>query len=185
MIELLTSLSLTQVAIYIFLIMVAVKEICSLFSFFNSHLKKHYDEDSQEKITIETIHNKLKGLEDRAKKQEERDTKIEEKLHFLEIEAKQRMLYDQRIQDQITGFQDSLARQDKELQLLKDSDRDDIRSWIVQQYHYFCETKKWIDDFSMDALERRYAHYVDEGGNSYVSSLMDQIRSLPHQPPRD
>lgn len=70
----------------------------------------------------------------------------------------------------------------KQLKILIDSDKDDIKAFIVEKHHYFCYTQKWIDDYSMDCLEKRYEHYVDENGNSYVKGLMDQLRALPRAP---
>ena len=43
--------------------------------------------------------------------------------------------------------------------------------------------QEWIDDYSLDCIERRYKHYIDEGGNSFIGQLMIEIRKLPHQPP--
>jgi hypothetical protein len=36
----------------------------------------------------------------------------------------------------------------------------------------------YIDDYSLDCLERRFKHYQDEGGNSYIEDLMKDLRSL-------
>ena len=41
----------------------------------------------------------------------------------------------------------------------------------------------WIDDFSLDCLERRYQHYADEGGNSFIEGFMEELRALPKQDP--
>lgn len=41
----------------------------------------------------------------------------------------------------------------------------------------------WIDDYSMECLERRFLIYQHEHGNSFVEGLMDEIRALPKQPP--
>lgn len=57
--------------------------------------------------------------------------------------------------------------------MLIDSDRDDIKSYITREHHYFCYQKGWIDDFSLDCCERRYKHYSDEGGNSFIGQFMD------------
>ena len=62
--------------------------------------------------------------------------------------------------------------------ILLQSDKDDIKSWITAQHHYFCYEVKYIDDYSLDCIERRYAHYVDEGGNSFIGNLMIDLRSL-------
>ena len=66
----------------------------------------------------------------------------------------------------------------KSVDLLLQSDKDDIKAWITEQHHYFCYELKHIDDFSLDCIERRYTHYQREGGNSFVDSLMMDLRSL-------
>jgi hypothetical protein len=65
-----------------------------------------------------------------------------------------------------------------------DSDKDDIKAFITDKHHYFCYERKWIDDYSMDCIERRYSHYKDEGGNSFIATLMDELKALPKQSPQ-
>jgi hypothetical protein len=72
---------------------------------------------------------------------------------------------------------------EKKNDILIESDKDDIKAYITREYHYFVEEKKWIDKFSLDCIEKRYAHYVDEGGNSFILDLMNELRKLPKQPP--
>ena len=67
----------------------------------------------------------------------------------------------------------------KNIQDLKDSDRDDIKAFITRQHHYFCYTLGYIDDYNLDCIEKRYKHYKNEGGNSFIGQLMDEIRALP------
>ena len=31
-------------------------------------------------------------------------------------------------------------------------------------------------------MEKRYKHYADEGGNSFVATLMSEVRALPKMP---
>lgn len=59
------------------------------------------------------------------------------------------------------------------------SDKDDIKAFITRQHHYFVYQKGWIDDYSLDCIQRRYEHYVAEGGNSFIEGLMGEIRKLP------
>ena len=69
------------------------------------------------------------------------------------------------------------------IDMLVDSDKDAIKSYITKQHHYFCYQVGWIDDFSLDCLEKRYGHYADEGGNSFIEGFMEELRALPKQPP--
>lgn len=66
----------------------------------------------------------------------------------------------------------------KSVDLLLRSDRDDIKAWITQQHHHYCYELKYIDDFSLDCIEKRYTHYKAEGGNSFIEDLMTDLRSL-------
>ena len=66
--------------------------------------------------------------------------------------------------------------------MLIESDKDDIKAWLTQQHHYFCFQKGYIDDYSLDCMEKRYKHYADEGGNSFVATLMSEVRALPKMP---
>lgn len=65
------------------------------------------------------------------------------------------------------------------IDLLMESDKDDIKAWITREHHYFCYTLGYIDDYSLDCIEKRYKHYQDEGGNSFIADLMKELRALP------
>ena len=69
------------------------------------------------------------------------------------------------------------------INLLVESDRDDIKSFLTREHHYFCYQKEWIDDYSLECCEKRYKHYADEGGNSFIKGFMEEMRALPKQPP--
>lgn len=71
------------------------------------------------------------------------------------------------------------------IQLLLASDRDDIKAWITSQHHHFCYELKYIDNFNRDCLEKRYGHYVEEGGNSFIENFMKELRALPDYPPTE
>lgn len=77
---------------------------------------------------------------------------------------------------------ESINKLSANVELLIDSDKDDIKSFITKEYHYFVEEKGWIDKFSFDCIEKRFNHYKDEGGNSFIEDLMNELRQLPKQP---
>ena len=66
----------------------------------------------------------------------------------------------------------------KTLDLLLESDKDDIKGYIVEKYYEF-HAKGYIDGYSLDCLERKYKTYSREGGNTYIANLMEEIRGLP------
>ncbi len=65
------------------------------------------------------------------------------------------------------------------INLLIASDRDDIKASITKDHHYFCYQLGYIDDYSLDCMEKRYSHYKEQGGNSFIHLLMEQVRALP------
>ena len=117
---------------------------------------------------IDWFKNKVKKSTDNTMSEKERNKIINEKLEQ----------YDKTL----NNINNYIENFNKQLKILINSDKDDIKAFIVEKHHYFCYTQKWIDDYSMDCLEKRYEHYVDENGNSYVKGLMEQLRALPRAP---
>ena len=83
--------------------------------------------------------------------------------------------------EEIKELRSQIKENNKLIHLLLESDKDAIKAYITRQHHYFCYQKGWIDDYSLDCIEQRYSHYQDEGGNSFISSLMTELRALPKQ----
>ena len=65
------------------------------------------------------------------------------------------------------------------INLLIESDKDDIKAYITEKHHFYCYQQKYIDDYTLNCLEKRFNHYEAEGGNSFVHNLMDELRALP------
>lgn len=61
--------------------------------------------------------------------------------------------------------------------------KESIKAYVTERHHFFVYEHGWIDDYSMECLERRFLIYQHEHGNSFVEGLMDEIRALPKQPP--
>lgn len=76
-------------------------------------------------------------------------------------------------------IENKINKQDEKIDILLKADLNDIKSWIVREYIYFAQTLGHIDPYSLDAIEQRYADYQREGGNSYVSTLIEELRHLP------
>lgn len=83
-------------------------------------------------------------------------------------------------EDTIQQMKGNLDEVKQNINLLITSDRDDIRGWITDKYHQFIRLGH-IDDFTLDCLERRFKSYKQEGGNTYVDSMMEELRRLPRQ----
>lgn len=88
----------------------------------------------------------------------------------------------QKNQQQTDEILESLT---EKINMLVDSDRDDIKAFITREHHYFCYKVGWIDDFSLDCIQKRFKHYRDEGGNSFIEGFMEELRALPKQQPKE
>lgn len=165
MIDLFSKLSATQLLIIIIMIMLAAKELIVLTEFFGKKIRSIFDKEYAEKDEKEEILEKLELISNHVNKCEEECKQLSEKIQTIQEEY--RSMFD---------------KQQKILDTLIASDIADIKSDIVKQYHRFME-KQWIDDFSMDTIEKRFARYEEEGGNSYVHTLVEKLRQLPNQPP--
>lgn len=89
----------------------------------------------------------------------------------------------QKNSDNLKSVIENQKKLENQIKLLIDSDKDDIKSFLTREHHYFCYQKEWIDDYSLECCEKRYQHYAQEGGNSFIKGFMDDLRALPKQPP--
>lgn len=118
----------------------------------------------------------LKDKEDKIIQKKNRKNALQESVNNL-IKTQENMKYDidicqKQMKDMIKEINSSII-------LLTESDKDDIKAWITEKHHYFCYELGYIDDYSLDCIEKRYCHYKDEGGNTFIDTFMEDIRALP------
>lgn len=157
MIELLQHYSLSDILMFIVFLALAVKSLISFFDWSHDRVKKAFNKE----------HEKIDEREEIARRLQ----KGSEVMTALKTNQK---ITDQKLNDLSA-----------KIDMLIDSDKDNIKSYITREHHYFCYQKGWIDDFSLDCLERRYQHYADEGGNSFIEGFMEELRALPKQMPEN
>lgn len=147
---------ISEILLCIVGVLVLIKWIIEYFDWGHKRTKDKYDQEAEHKKNIEDINEKLN--------QNSEDIKM-----LIEMQKQQN---------------EKIEQQNLRIELLIDSDKDDIKAFITEKYHYFVEVKGWIDDYSLDCLERRFQHYKDENGNSFVADLMSEIKRLPKHPPQ-
>lgn len=155
MITLLQHYSGTEILIFAVLLGLAIKSLVTFFDWAYARLKQVFNKET-----------------DQLSKEEELEQRLSHGSAIMHSLQQQQQETDQ-ILKQLT----------EKINLLISSDRDDIRSAITRSHHYYCYDKGWIDDFSLDCLERRFRHYEDEGGNSFIQGFMNDLRKLPKQKP--
>lgn len=156
MLDLLQHYSISEIFLFIILLALAFKGVVTFFEWLQEHIKKAFN------IKIGKISEK-----------ERVDKKIEDGEIFMN-----ELREHQKINDE------TLKSLSKKIDVLVQSDKDDIKAYITKEHHKFCYDKGWIDDFSLDCLEKRFKHYADEGGNSFICGFMEELRALPKRPPQ-
>ena len=156
MLELLQHYSISEIFLFIVLLALAFKGIVTFFEWLQEHIKKAFN------IKFGKISEK-----------EKMNKRIENGEIFMNELREHQKQNDETLQDL-----------SKKIDTLVESDRDDIKAYITKEHHKFCYDKGWIDDFSLDCLEKRFKHYADEGGNSFICGFMQELRALPKRPPQ-
>lgn len=166
MIELLETYSLSQVIVFFIIFCLAIKETVTFYDWAKTRIQQCYNKNLKEKNDKDKIQNEISDITEFFEEKEKRFNEKKEDMNTSFIKINERI--------------DFLTEQ---INMLIESDKDDIKSYITEKHHSFCYERQWIDDYSLDCLEKRFKHYEDEGGNSFVESLMEEIRSLPKHPP--
>ena len=167
MLEFFSMFSVNQIIIYTIMCALAIKGGVDFFEWCKEKYQKKFNKDH-------ALLNKQERLEQHynvCKEQHE-----ESMLRYKTLEGKIDNLSD--------VMNKKVDKMEAQLVQLTESDMHDIKGWIVEKHHAFIK-KGWVDDFTMDTLERRFSDYIAEDGNSYIAGLMSELRALPHIPPEE
>ena len=167
MIDLLSELSGTQVVIFSIMLILAIKGGWEIVDYFKNKYKEKFDKDFKLKKKEEEIQDLSEKWNSRYSKLMEQNEVLVEKMDELS-----------------NSVHIKFEELDERMDQLYTNDKHSIKQAIVKDYHYFVDQKGWIDDFSLDALMLLFEDYKALGGNSYVASLMDELKKLPRKDPR-
>jgi len=151
--DLLRQYTLSEIVLFVIVACVAIKGMVEYFDWIRERRDRTIQQHDEDVNQQRQLVNKL---------QEEED-----KINTLEAN-----------QDKIT---ESIEKINDKMDQLIDSDKDEIKSFLTREHHYFCYQLGWIDDYSLECCERRYEHYAKEGGNSFIKGFMEELRTLPRQ----
>ena len=149
MMALLETYSLIEIIIFLTMIAIAFKAVVTFWDWLVSRLTVYFTKKNEQTLQQQEISKRFEENDEKFKKLFEYHQKQDEQMQVL------------------------LAKIDS----LIDSDKDDIKSYITEKHDYFCKIGN-IDKYNLDCLEKRYSHYLDEGGNSFISDMMEELRSL-------
>lgn len=154
MLELLKQYSLSDILIFIIIFALAIKSTVTFFDWAIERFQKIFNKQHTELNEKEQLERRL-----------DHGSQI-----MNQLQTNQRVI------------EKTLEDLSNKINMLIESDKDDIKSFITREHHRFCYQVGWIDDFSLDCIEKRYKHYTDEGGNTFIPGLMEELRALPKSP---
>ena len=155
MIALLQNYSLSDILIFIVILGLAVKSVVTFFDWVHERIQRVFNKQHSVLSEKEELEKRL-----------QHGSQIMNKL--------------QKNQQEIDKTLEDLSNK---IDMLIESDKDDIKSFITREHHRFCYHTGWIDDFSLDCIEKRYKHYKNEGGNTFIDGFMEDLRALPKSNP--
>ena len=169
MIQLLNTYSIGEIFIFVVILALAVKGVVTFGDWGIERLRRLFNKENQRETDRQQI-DKL--VENQRATNEKIEQLLNDKTQINSLVTQQAQLTD--TVDKIT----------QKIDILISSDKDAIKSFVTDKHHYHCFDKGWIDDYSLDCIQRRYSHYKEEGGNSFIADLMQEIKELPKQPPQ-
>lgn len=117
------------------------------------------------KEDVQDIQVKIEDLEEKADERGHRLEKVEEYTKKDHAREKAIIEHNEKIDMMCGKVQQRL--------------QDDARWAFKDAYNYYFLKVHQIDEHSLEALERKFEHYKDAGGNSFVDTIMEQLRTLP------
>lgn len=162
MIDLLNTLTVDQILLYLVMFALAAKEVINFISWAKEKYSLKFNKDYDRKKELEKFERFCEKLQEQNENTQQMCEKLEEKIDDLS--------------DTVSSRIDDV---ENKINKITTSNMHDIKSWIVDKHHTLIKQSS-IDDFTMDTLEKRYSDYVSLGGNSYIGGLMAELRKLAH-----
>lgn len=167
MLDLLAELNGTQILIFSIMIILAAKGAWELIDFFKTKYQEKFDKDYSKKSKEEALKEHFKKCTEQRNETIAKYDALSEKIDELSNVIHTKF-------DELDIRLDQLSANDKYV----------IKQAIVKDYHYFVEKLGWIDDFSLDTLLLLFDAYKQLGGNSYIASLIEELKKLPRRDPK-
>ena len=161
------------------LFLVAVKFVGELFEYCYNKIKKYFDIKDEKEERHEEIMNSLEELKQQVSEQEELSKESSKQITNLSVQLKEQedksQIFQKAIDNQIVKFTDF----ETQLQNLCDRMQDSTRAYIIDKHHHYCYQIGAIDDMALQDIERRFMYYKAAGGNTFIDSMMEEVRNLP------
>lgn len=179
LITLFTQYSVVDIVTVLVLLGIAIKCISDLYDHIANKLRRYFRKEQAKEIQqdelfskldlidtkIDSLGNKISEMEERMSQNEESMTSLKDKIHDLD--------------DSVTTLNEQVKKTDEVLKLVQKRLQSQVRDKLIELHHRYVYEYGMIDDAGLDSMERTYVQYKAAGGNSFIETLMEEVRDLP------
>ena len=122
--DLLSNYSVDQILLFIVLLAAAIKGVVSWIDWARNRGEKIIEKKNKKTALQDSVNNLIQAQEN-----------MKNDINSCQIQLK-----------------NTINDIKKAINLLTESDKDDIKAWITEKHHYFCYNIGWIDDYSLDCI---------------------------------
>ena len=146
--------------------------------------------NEKESKDLETLLNKMTSLENKFDTQtNEIKAYVDEKCDMLDTRVTGNEKNVRKLRNEVMDYKqttdkilETIHEIDNKIEVLIDSDKETIRTFIMTEYNKWVGEKKEIDLLSLQNIERLYKKYLeelDEDGDEFIEKLIKELRNLP------
>lgn len=176
---LITQYSVAEIAILIILLGTSVKFIIELGQWFYKTFQAYFGKQQQEKIDQDGLIEKLDSLGLKIDSLGEKISTLEKRVSTAEgsVKSLKNKVHD--MNDAIVSLEEQSQRSEESLDLIQERLQNQARDRLIELHHKYMYEYGMIDDIGLQSMERTYLYYKAAGGNTFIDTLMDEVRALP------
>ena len=170
-----TQYSAVEVIYMLILIGLSFKLVSELVDWFKNKGRVYFKKETQQENLVDKldiISEKLDSLSDQISSLEQRVDSTETAIHSLKDKVKG-------LTDAAASLEEQSQKTDESLNLVQDRLQNQARDRLIELHHKYVYEYKMIDDIGLQSMERTYFYYKAAGGNTFIDTLMDEVRELP------
>lgn len=174
-----TQYSAAEIVIFLFLVFTVIKFLDEIVSYFYEKIKTYLLKEQEEENQQNQLLDKLDNI----------NTKIDDLVQTVSVLEQRAATNEKHIQalqtkvDSLNSSVELLNNQSKKteekLHLVQKRMQDQTKDSLIEAHHRYVYELKTIDDIGLESMERTYLYYKAAGGNSFIDTLMDEVRKLP------
>lgn len=170
-----TQYSAVEVIYMLILIGLAFKFVSELVDWFKNKGRVYFKKETQQENLVDKldiISEKLDSLSNQISSLEQRVDSAETAIHSLKDNVNT-------LTDVAASLEEQSQKTDESLNLVQDRLQNQARDRLIELHHKYVYEYKMIDDIGLQSMERTYFYYKAAGGNTFIDTLMDEVRELP------